>query len=147
VTLHLFATLFQLSEQKRSVFAFLKNGGIAWAQRVRHLSAETLAHAARLAGSEGGIDAIARNKQVPQLVRDALNAMQMAVADVIGTDGHRRLCRHEGHAYMVLFGPPVIFCTPNLADTKNPLLLIVQGHEIRLDESFDSRDDSLCTET
>ena len=37
---------------------------------------------------------------------------------------------------MQLFGPPVIFCTPNLADNKQPLLLVVQGEEIRLDESM-----------
>ena len=81
----------------------------------------------------GGIQAILANKNVPQLVREALNAMQMAFADVLGTDGHRRLCRHEGVAYMSLFGPPLIFCTPNLADTKQLLLLVVQGVEVRLD--------------
>ena len=64
---------------------------------------------------------------------DALNAIQAATANVIGTDGHHRLCRHEGHAYMSLFDPPVVFMTPNLADTTQPLLLVVQGLEIRLD--------------
>ena len=33
------------------------------------------------------------NNQTPQIVRDALNTMQMAFADVLGTDGHRRLYR------------------------------------------------------
>lgn len=37
---------------------------------------------------------------------------------------------------MCLFGAPLIFCTPNLADAKNPLLLIIQGFEVRLDESM-----------
>ena len=73
------------------------------------------------------IQAMAQNKAVPQVVRDALTAMQIATADAIGTDGHRRLCRHEGIAYMTLWGPPLIFATPNLADGKNPLLLVVQG--------------------
>jgi len=141
VARHLFATLHQLSEQKQSVYAFLKNGGISWARRVRHLSADTLAAAARLHGAEGGLKGLQQNAQVPQLVRDALAAMQIATADVIGTDGHRRLCRHEGVAFMTLFGAPVIFCTPNLADTKQPLLLIVQGYEIRLDDSFNSCED------
>ena len=50
----------------------------------------------------GGIQGIVANKQVPQAVKEALNAMQMAFADVLGTDGHRRLCRHEGVAYMTL---------------------------------------------
>ena len=59
--------------------------------------------------------------------------MQQASADVIGTDGHRRLCRHEGVAYMATFGCPLIFPKPNLADTKQMLLMVVEGQEVRLD--------------
>lgn len=103
-----------------------------WASRVKDISAEMLALAARVA-PQSGIQALGQNKQVPQLVRDALNAMQAATANVVGTDGHRRLCRYEGHAYMSLFGPPLIFMTPNLADTKQPLLLAVQGYKVKLD--------------
>ena len=36
---------------------------------------------------------------------------------------------------MSLFGAPMIFCTPNLADTKQPLLLVVEGVEVRLVDS------------
>ena len=133
VTLHLFATLYFLSERHQSAFAFLKNGGLKWAEKVRHLTPEVLANASRLGVGGGGIQAIAANKQTPQLLREALSAMQMAFADVLGTDGHRRLCRHAGHAYMQLFGPPLIFCTPNIADTKQLLLLVVEGNEVSLD--------------
>ena len=134
ITLHLFATLFYLTERHQSAFAFLKNGGMKWAQKVRHLTPEALANSARLNIGSGGIQAIVANKDVPQVVREALNAMQMAFADVLGTDGHRRLCRHEGVAYMALFGPPVMFCTPTPADTKQVLLLVVEGIEVRLDD-------------
>ena len=133
ITLHLFASLFYLTERHQSAFAFLKNGGMKWAEKVRHLTPETLANSARLDVGAGGIQAIVSNKSVPQVVREALNAMQMAFADVVGTDGHRRLCRHEGVAYMALFGPPVTFCTPNLADTRQVMLLVVEGVEVRLD--------------
>ena len=51
-TQHLFQTLYTLCEQKQSTFAFLKNGGMAFASRVRSLSAETLAAAARMAPSQ-----------------------------------------------------------------------------------------------
>ena len=108
ITLHLFATLFWLTERHQSAFAWLKNGGMKWAAKVQHLTPETLANASRLSAGGGGIQAIVANKQVPQVVKEALNAMQMAFADVLGTDGHRRLCRHEGVAYMTLWGPPVI---------------------------------------
>eukprot|EP00959_Pyramimonas_sp_CCMP1952_P436909 9148081-Pyramimonas_sp.AAC.1 len=36
---------------------------------------------------------------------------------------------------MALFGEPVVFCAPNLADAKQPLLLVVQREEIRLEDS------------
>ena len=113
---------------------FLKNGGMKWAEKVRHLALYILANSARLNVGGGGIQAIVANKAVPQIVREALNAMQMAFADVLGTDGHRRLCRREGIAYMSLFGPPLIFCTPNLADTKQPLLMVAEGVEVHLDD-------------
>ena len=45
---------------------------------------------------------------VPRTVKDALYALNSASATVVGTDGHRRLCRHEGVAYMEAFGPPLI---------------------------------------
>ena len=95
VTLHLMSTLYQLSENSKSTYAFLKNGGMTWARKVKDLSAETLASAARLTGGDGGLQGIMQSKKVPQIIRDALNAMQVATADVVGTDGHRRLCRHE----------------------------------------------------
>ena len=34
---------------------------------------------------------------------------------------------------MSLFGPPLIFCTPNLAGTKQMLFLVVEGVEVSLD--------------
>jgi hypothetical protein len=127
VTHHLFSSLRVLASQQESAHAFLKNGGIAWAHKVRQLTPELLSQSARLAGAGDDIKAIAQNSRTPQLVRDALNMMQMATAHVLGTDGHRRLCRHEGQAFTTLFGPPLMFCTPNLADGKQCLLLVAQN--------------------
>ena len=97
-----------------------------WAEKVRHLTPDTLASSARLVVGSGGIKAMVPNKQVPQLVREALNVMQTAFGDVLGTDGHRRLYRHEGVAYMTLFGPSMNFLV---------LLLVVQGVDLRLDDT------------
>lgn len=135
ITLHLFASIYWLVERHQSCFSFLKNGGIAWAAEVRDLTPELLPDAARLSVASGGTKSSISNKSASPLVREALSTIQMAFADVMGTDGHRRQCRFEGVAYMSLFGTPVIFCTPNLADTKQLLLLVVQGVEIQLDEA------------
>jgi len=72
------------------------------------------------------------NAGVPREVKDAMQAMHGASSAVLGTDGHRQFCRHEGVAYMETFGPPLIFLTPNVADTQHPLLLVVQGEAIDL---------------
>ena len=55
ITLHLFATLFWLTERHQSAFAWLKNGGMKWAEKVRHLTPETLANASRLSVGGAGI--------------------------------------------------------------------------------------------
>eukprot|EP00435_Cladocopium_sp_Y103_P004119 s7617_g1.t1 len=72
------------------------------------------------------------DKAVPRVVKDAIQAMHGASAMVVGTDGHRRHCRHEGVAYMETFGPPLVFLIPNVADTQHPLLLVVQGETVDL---------------
>ena len=131
----MFATLHYLTERHQSAFAFLMKGGMRWAEKVKDLTPEALATAARAHAGGGGVAALAANANVPNVVRDALNIMQMAVADVVGTDGHRRLCRHEGVAFMALLGRPLVFATPNVADTKQPLFVKVQGQEIPLDDA------------
>ena len=137
MTLHIFSSLRVLASQQESTHAFLKNGGIAWARKVRKLTPELLAESARGARVGDDLRAIAQSNNTPQIVRDALNIMQMATTHVLGTDGHRRLCRHEGHAYTILFGPPLEFCTPNLADGKQCLLLVVENEKVYLDGTLD----------
>ncbi|CAE7839256.1 unnamed protein product, partial [Symbiodinium sp. CCMP2592] len=130
--LHMMATVSRLTDQRAAAYNFLKNGGMAFAKKLRELSAEDLASAARAAPQAGGTDQFFKEAAVPQTVKDALHAMNAASATVLGTDGHRRLCRREGVAYMEAFGPPLIFLTPNVADTQHPLLLVVQGEVVDL---------------
>lgn len=138
VTLHMFATLYYLTERRPSAFAFLQNGGMKLAEGVRHLMPEALAESARAHTGARNLQSLAANPSVPQMVRHALNVMQQASADVLGMDGHRLLCRHEGVAYMATFGCPLIFTTPNLLDTKQMLLMVVEVQEVWLDASSSS---------
>ena len=136
----MFFSLYSLASQQQSTYAFLKNEGIGWARGVhREMTAEALANAMRQVKNTPGDDirAIARKDTTPKVVADGLNLLQMSQAHAIGTDGHRRLCRHEGDAYTALFGPPLEFCTPNLADGKQPILFRVQNKEFRLDATLD----------
>ena len=139
IVLHLFSSIYWLTERHTSQYAFLTSGGMKFAEQLAKLTSEEISAAARLQHVRGGrihgLRNLASDQEFPHNLSAAMNALQMGHADVMGTDGHRRLCRYEGNAYMTLFGEPLVFCTPNLADTKQPLLLVVQGVEIRLEDS------------
>ena len=144
VALHMMATVCRLTDQRAASYSFLKNGGMAFAKTIAGLSAEKLAQAARVTKDTGGtLEQMLHNKSVPKEVKDAVQAMHGASSTVLGTDGHRRYCRHEGVAYMETFGPPLIFLTPNVADTQHPLLLVVQGEELDLGRVTGDMQDTL----
>ena len=71
ITHHIFSSLRVLASQQESTHAFLKNGGIGWASKVRRLSPELLAQSARVGSMGDDIKAIAQNRNTPQLVREA----------------------------------------------------------------------------
>ena len=74
------------------------------------------------------IGAVQRDKEnVPAEVRRALDTMQIATQDVLNTDGHRRLLRHEGQAYAARFGASAIFTTPNLPQQRHATFLLTRG--------------------
>ena len=50
--------------------------------------------------------------------------------NVLGTNAHRTFLRHVVTGYRNLFGPPLVFTTMNVADTKHPLIkLMYEGGE------------------
>ena len=63
-----------------------------------------------------------------------MSMFHMVTGTVVGSDGYRVQCRHAGQAYTILWGPPFVFTTPNLADTRNVTLLLVQGVPINLED-------------
>ena len=63
-----------------------------------------------------------------------MSMFNLATGTVVGSDGCRVQCRHAGQAYTVLWGAPFVFTTPNLADTRNVTLLLVQGVPLNLDD-------------
>ena len=134
VALHMMSTICRLTGQRNASYNFLKNGGMAFAQNLKELRASDLALAARVVEPTWGdsLQQVLKNDAVPRKVKACFEAMQAASANVVGTDGHRRHCRHEGWAYMEMFGPPLIFLTPNIADTQHPLLLVIQGETVDL---------------
>jgi hypothetical protein len=79
------------------------------------------------------LHSILADKDLPAQLRTALTSLHQATASLVGSDGHRKLLQREGVAYTLRYGPALVFTTPNLADNKQPLLLIVQGEPIEFD--------------
>ena len=68
-----------------------------------------------------------KDSKVITAIRQAMDIFHLATASVVGSDGYRIKNRHAGQAYTICWGPPFVFTTPNLADTRNGTLLILQG--------------------
>ena len=84
------------------------------------------------------LQSILADKDLPSQLRSALTSLHQATASLVGSDGHRKLLQREGVAYTLNYGPALIFSTPNLADTKQPLLLEVQGERVQLDQDVEN---------
>ena len=84
------------------------------------------------------VQSILADKDLPSQLRSALTSLHQATASLVGSDGHRKLLQREGVAYTLNYGPALIFSTPNLADTKQPLLLEVQGERVQLDQDVEN---------
>ena len=102
VALHMMSTICRLTDQRNASYNFLKNGGMAFAKNLQELRASDLALAARVVEPTWGdsLQQVLKNDAVPRKVKACFEAMRAASANVVGTDGHRRHCRHEGWAYM-----------------------------------------------
>ena len=77
--------------------------------------------------SARSVQSLLSDKSAPASLKRAVDAMHQSTAGVIGSDGHRRLNRRGGVSYTLWGGAPLVFTTPNLADGRQPLLLVVQG--------------------
>ena len=74
---------------------------------------------------------------VTGLVRSASHLFSLIMGRVVGSNGYRISCRHRFSAYTIFCGPPLIFCTSNIADNRNLLILITQNETVNLDLDAD----------
>ena len=88
-------------------------------------------------GGKTTVQSVLQDNDTPHELRTALRSIHQATASLVGSDGHRRELRGEGEAYTLRYGPPLHFITPNLADTKQHLMLIVQGEEYHFEPDID----------
>ncbi len=61
---------------------------------------------------------VLQNEAVPARVKAALRTLSLCMSDVAGTNAHRSMLRHCAFGYRLLWGAPLVFTTPNMADTS-----------------------------
>ena len=134
--LHLFASFWRVTETTKSVHCWMKTpGAFGTARACAQMSVPMLEELyLKQQGSKTTVQSLLADKDLPQAMRSALLSIGQATASLVGSDGHRRLLHRENIAYTLRWGPPLVFSTPNLADNKQPLLLLVQGEEFQMSE-------------
>ncbi|CAK0841403.1 unnamed protein product, partial [Prorocentrum cordatum] len=137
---HLLCSFWRVTETTNSTYTFMKTPGAFGAARacadITPEMIEEVQLRAQQTGGKATLHGILKDKDTPNEVRKAFATLGQATAGQVGSDGHRRELRGEGEAHALRFGPPVQFVTPNLADTKQPLILIVQGEEYTFDNDL-----------
>ena len=138
---HLLHSFWRVTETTKSVLTFLKTpGAFGTARACAEVKPEMLVEVQLRMQQTGGkatVQSILKDTETPQELRTALRAMTQGTASLVGSDGHRHALRGEGQAYTLRYGPPLEFITPNLADTKQHLILIVQGEAYRFEPDVD----------
>ena len=124
----MYNTSWSLEQKIRSVYSFThRQGNRRTLASFSKLSPQMLADCYTVVAEHKTIGAVQRDKaNVPSAIRRALDTMQIATQDVLNTDGHRRLLRHEGQAYAGRFGASAIFTTPNLPQQRHATFLLTR---------------------
>ena len=136
--MHLVTSFWTRAETTKSVHTFLKTpGAFGYTRAVADITPEMLADVIlkfEQSGRKPSVQSLLSDAEVPAQLRKALHAMHQSTANVLGSNGHRRLLQKEGVAYTLAYGAPLVFTTVNPADKNQPLLLVVQGASLRLEE-------------
>ena len=126
--LHVLRTFWDLHSKIRSVYAFTSRRGNSKALRsLSKLTPQMLAVCFSTLAGHKSLGTVIQDPGVPSALQNALNQMQLATEDVIDTDAHRRLLRHEGNAYATRFGASAIFLTPNLPQQRHVTVLLTRS--------------------
>ena len=70
-----------------------------------------------------------RSDNVDKDLKTALTEMMVFTSEVVGSDGARARLRHEQNGYALMFGPAGGFLTPNMADVRSPLVVVLHGSD------------------
>ena len=97
-------------------------------EKICRASAEKIDTAMRsLEGGAASIKDVLRIPDVDEDVKTAMVELMVFTTEVVGSDGARAKLRHEQNGYALMFGQSGGFLTPNLADVRSPLMVVLHG--------------------
>ena len=100
-------------------------------QELGQVTAEELMETMEQCGRSASLVEVLQNEAVPARVKGALRTLSLCMNEVVGTNAHRAMLRHCSMGYRLLWGAPLVFTTPNVADTKHAMVkLLYEGEEV-----------------
>ena len=78
-------------------------------------------------GPKAGFRELLRSETVADPLKAAVRNLLIFSSDVVGSDGSRQQLRHQQFGNMLRFGGISAFLTPNIADTRNPLVVLLHA--------------------
>jgi len=113
--LHLVTSFWTRAETTKSIHTFLKTpGAFGYTRSVADITPDMLADVLlkfEQSGKKPSVQSLLSDKAVPAQLRKALMSLHQSTANVLGSNGHRRLLQKEGVAYTLAYGAPLVFTT------------------------------------
>ena len=78
-------------------------------------------------GENGTVRDVLRCADCDPDLKEALAELMVFTTDVVGSDGARSRLRHEQTGFGLAFGACGGFLTPNVADVRSPLVVVLHG--------------------
>ena len=90
-------------------------------------SVENVEAAIAAVGEGGNIRDVMKSSECPSGLKEAFSDLMVFTSEVIGSDGARARLRYEQNGLGLEFGPAGGFLTPNMADVRSPLVVVLHG--------------------
>ncbi len=94
---------------------------------VSSLAADRIFQAAADLGDKAGVKEICMSRKTDPALKQAMHELLIFSCEVIGSDGARQQLRHEQMGDMLRYGPIGGFMTPNVADTRSPIVVVLHA--------------------
>jgi hypothetical protein len=117
----------RMEQIKKAKTHVLRSGYQEKLERICNASAEKVEAAINSLGERASYRDVIRSSDCDSDLNDALKELIVFTSEIVGSDGARGKLRYEQNGYCLAFGQAGGFLTPNLSDTRSPLVIVLHG--------------------